>query len=53
MKLLKLQKLNLIVGGNRMNDELIVKDIIISVGEAKGYTYEALGKAHDIYKRKT
>ncbi|WP_164880671.1 hypothetical protein [Clostridium manihotivorum] len=35
MKLLKLQKLNLIVVRNRVNDEWIVKVIIISVGEAQ------------------
>lgn len=30
-----------------MNDELIVMDIIISAGEAKGYAYEALSKAKE------
>ncbi|MHC1681470.1 MAG: PTS lactose/cellobiose transporter subunit IIA [Clostridiaceae bacterium] len=28
-----------------MNEEMIVMDIIISAGEAKGYMYEALSKA--------
>lgn len=30
-----------------MNEELIVMDIIISAGEAKGYAYEALSKAKE------
>ena len=30
-----------------MNEEMIVMDIIINAGEAKGYIYEALAKAKD------
>lgn len=30
-----------------MNEEMIVMDIIISAGEAKGYAYEALSKAKE------
>ncbi|MVX64015.1 PTS lactose/cellobiose transporter subunit IIA [Clostridium chromiireducens] len=30
-----------------MNEELIVMDIIVSAGEAKGYLYEALSKAKE------
>ncbi|MHC1684061.1 MAG: PTS lactose/cellobiose transporter subunit IIA [Clostridiaceae bacterium] len=30
-----------------MNEELIVMDIIINAGEAKGYAYEALSKAKE------
>ena len=30
-----------------MNEEMIVMDIIMSAGEAKGYIYEALAKAKD------
>lgn len=30
-----------------MSEELIVMDIIISAGEAKGYAYEALSKAKE------
>ncbi|MDR3598106.1 PTS lactose/cellobiose transporter subunit IIA [Clostridium sp.] len=30
-----------------MNEELIVMDIIVNAGEAKGYLYEALSKAKE------
>lgn len=30
-----------------MNEELIVMDIIVNAGEAKGYLYEALAKAKE------
>lgn len=30
-----------------MNEEMIVMDIIISAGEAKGYAYQALSKAKE------
>ncbi|MHC1682131.1 MAG: PTS lactose/cellobiose transporter subunit IIA [Clostridiaceae bacterium] len=30
-----------------MNEEMIVMDIIINAGEAKGYAYEALSKAKE------